>query len=185
MSSRLLCFFYEDFFMADSALASSVKPLITIYTDGACRGNPGRGGYGAVLLFTTPTGTKRKELSAGYRMTTNNRMELLGVIEALRQLTRPCKINLYTDSQYICNAINKGWAVKWRSNRWMRNNKDRAENADLWDTLLRLLDQHECTFHWVRGHAGNKENERCDVLAVSAAEQSDVACDTVYEAMMV
>jgi ribonuclease HI len=112
-------------------------------------------------------------------------MELLGVIEALRQLTRPCKINLYTDSQYICNAINKGWAVKWRSNRWMRNNKDRAENADLWDTLLRLLDQHECTFHWVRGHAGNKENERCDVLAVSAAEQSDVACDTVYEAMMV
>jgi ribonuclease HI len=168
--------------MSDTQATS--RPSVTIYTDGACRGNPGKGGYGAVLLFITPAGTKRKEIAQGYRLTTNNRMEILAVIEALRQLTRPCRVSLFTDSQYVCNAINKGWAVKWRSNRWMRTNKDRAENADLWEIMLKLVDTHECKFNWVRGHAGNKENERCDVLAVAAAEQGTLLADSIYEAMM-
>ena len=135
---------------------------VTIYTDGACSGNPGPGGYGAILMY----GSHKKELSGGEALTTNNRMELMGVITALSALNRPCAVDLYTDSQYVVNAIEKGWAVKWRANGWMRNKKDKALNPDLWQRLLELLEVHQVTFHWVKGHAENPYNNRCDELAV-------------------
>lgn len=135
---------------------------VTIYTDGACSGNPGPGGYGAVLIY----GAHQKELSGGEPETTNNRMELMGVIKALQALNRPCTVQLYTDSQYIVNAVNQGWAVRWREHGWMRNKKDKALNPDLWQTLLELLEVHQVTFHWVKGHAEDPYNTRCDELAV-------------------
>jgi ribonuclease HI len=135
---------------------------VTIYTDGACSGNPGPGGWGAILEYNG----HRKELSGGDPATTNNRMELIGVISALRALNEPCEVALYTDSQYVVNAIEKGWAVKWRANGWMRNKKDPALNPDLWEQLLDLCATHRVTFHWVKGHADNPNNNRCDQLAV-------------------
>ena len=150
---------------------------VVIYTDGACCGNPGPGGYGVVLLF----GEHRKELSAGFRLTTNNRMELLGAIEGLRSLKERCSVKLHTDSQYVVNAIEKGWAAKWKANGWMRNKKDKAVNPDLWEQLLTLCQQHKVEFVWVKGHAGNRENERCDVLAVAAAQQRNLPVDEIYE----
>ena len=135
---------------------------VTIYTDGACSGNPGPGGYGAILMY----GSHKKELSGGDANTTNNRMELMGVITALEALNRPCQVDLYTDSQYVVNAIEKGWARKWQANGWMRNKKDKALNPDLWQRLLDLLETHQVTFHWVKGHAENPYNNRCDELAV-------------------
>jgi ribonuclease HI len=150
---------------------------VVIYTDGACSGNPGPGGYGVVLLH----GEHRKELSAGFRLTTNNRMELLGAIEGLRALKDRCSVKLHTDSQYVVNAIEKGWAAKWKANGWMRNKKDKAINPDLWEQLLKLCQQHKVEFVWVRGHSGNKENERCDVLAVAAAQQRNLPADEGYE----
>mgnify|MGYP000966060131 FL=1 len=151
------------------------KPLkeVTIYTDGACSGNPGPGGYGVVLLYQG----HRKELSAGFRETTNNRMEILAVISGLESLKEKCKVTLYTDSQYVVNAIEKNWAKKWRANGWMRNKKEPALNADLWARLLKLCEVHELKFVWVRGHAGNRENERCDRLAVDAVKQSNLPLD--------
>lgn len=146
---------------------------VTIYTDGACSGNPGPGGYGVVMLYKD----QRKELSAGFRDTTNNRMELLAAIVGLENLKEPCKITLYTDSQYLVNAVEKGWAKKWRANGWMRNKKEPALNADLWQRILQLLDYHQVKFVWVRGHAGNPENERCDRLAVEAAKQPNLPVD--------
>jgi ribonuclease HI len=140
---------------------------VTIYTDGACSGNPGPGGYGAILMY----GEHKKEISGGEAVTTNNRMELMGVISALKALKRPCGVDLYTDSQYIVNAIEKGWARKWQANGWMRNKKDRAMNPDLWQELLDLLEIHHVTFHWVKGHASNPYNNRCDELAVAASHQ--------------
>jgi len=139
---------------------------IIIYTDGACSGNPGPGGYGAVLLY----GGHRKELSAAYRRTTNNRMEMLAAIAALDTLKEPCRITLYSDSKYLVDAIEKGWAIRWQKNNWMRNKKEAALNPDLWERLLALLDVHKVDFRWVKGHAGNVENERCDVLAREAIE---------------
>ncbi len=136
---------------------------VTIYTDGACSGNPGPGGWGAILEYNG----RRKELSGGERSTTNNRMELMGVISALSALTEPCAVALYTDSQYIVNAMTKGWAVKWQKNGWMRNKKDPALNPDLWQQVLDLCQKHEVTFHWVKGHADNPNNNRCDQLAVA------------------
>lgn len=150
---------------------------VVIYTDGACSGNPGPGGYGAVLLYNG----HRKELSAGFRRTTNNRMELLGAIEALRALKDRCSVKLHTDSQYIVNAIQQGWAERWRANGWMRNKKEKAVNPDLWEQLLKLCQQHKVEFIWVRGHSGNKENERCDALAVAAAQQPNLPADEIYE----
>ena len=135
---------------------------VIIYTDGACSGNPGPGGYGAILMY----GEHKKELSGGEAETTNNRMELLGVITALRALKRPCTVQLFTDSQYIVNAIELGWAKRWQANGWMRNKKDPALNPDLWQELLDLLNIHTVTFHWVKGHADNPYNNRCDELAV-------------------
>ena len=140
---------------------------VTIYTDGACSGNPGPGGYGAILMY----GSHKKELSGGEANTTNNRMELMGVITALKALNRPCQVDLYTDSQYVVNAIEKGWARKWQANGWMRNKKDKALNPDLWQMLLDLLEVHQVTFHWVKGHAENPYNNRCDELAVAESQR--------------
>jgi len=140
---------------------------VTIYTDGACSGNPGPGGYGAVLLHNS----NRKELSGGEAVTTNNRMEMLAAIVALEALKQPCTVDLYSDSKYLVDAIQKNWAIRWRSNNWMRNKKDPALNPDLWERLLQLLTEHQVNFHWVKGHAGNPENERCDALARAAIEQ--------------
>ena len=140
---------------------------VTIYTDGACSGNPGPGGYGAILMY----GSHKKELSGGEPNTTNNRMELMGVITALKTLNRPCQVDLYTDSQYVVNAIEKGWARKWQANGWMRNKHDKALNPDLWQRLLDLLEIHQVTFHWVKGHAANPYNNRCDELAVAESRK--------------
>lgn len=140
---------------------------VTIFTDGACSGNPGPGGYGAILRY----GATEKELSGGEHATTNNRMELLGPIMALRALKQPCRITLYTDSQYVANGITKGWAEKWKANGWMRNKKEPAANADLWEQLLAEILRHEVSIQWVKGHAGHPENERCDRLAVAECER--------------
>ena len=150
---------------------------ITIYTDGACIGNPGPGGYGVVLMY----GEHRRELSGGYRCTTNNRMELMGPIKSLEVLKESCLVTLYSDSKYVVDAIAKGWAKRWRANAWMRNKREQAINPDLWERLLVLCEEHEAEFRWVRGHAGNPENERCDQLAVQAAYQKDLPVDEGYE----
>ena len=142
------------------------KPMkqVTIYTDGACSGNPGAGGWGAVLRF----GEHEKELSGGQAQTTNNRMELTAVIEALSALKEPCSVTLTTDSKYVSDAVSKGWVYGWQKKNWMRAPGEPAKNADLWKLLLPLLGRHKVTFHWVKGHAGHPENERCDALAVAA-----------------
>ena len=140
---------------------------VEIFTDGACKGNPGPGGWGAILRY----GKAEKEISGGEKNTTNNRMEISAVLEALRCLKEPCEVTLYSDSQYVCNAIEKGWAKKWKANNWMRNKTDPALNADLWEDLLNLCEKHKMTIVWVKGHAGHPENERCDRLAVAAAEK--------------
>ena len=152
---------------------------VTIYTDGACSGNPGPGGYGVVLLY----GSAKKELSAGYRLTTNNRMEVLAVIKGLEALKEPCRVNLYSDSKYVVDAIEKGWVVKWRQNGWMRNKKEKASNVDLWERLLLLLEKHQVTFLWVKGHADNPGNERCDELARMAIQNGALQEDENYVKM--
>ena len=141
-----------------------MKKFVEIFTDGACSGNPGPGGWGAVLRF----GTREKELCGGEKETTNNRMELTAVIEALSQLKEPCRVKLTTDSKYVCDAVTKGWVYSWRKNGWKKADKKPALNVDLWEKLLPLLDTHEVQFVWVKGHAGHSENERCDALAVSS-----------------
>jgi len=156
----------EDLVVAEAMLAKSSPPTspegnVTIYTDGACSGNPGPGGYGVVLIF----GEHRKEISGGEPQTTNNRMEIMGVIAGLEALTKPCNVDLYSDSRYVVDAIEKGWVKRWRENNWMRNKKDAALNVDLWERMLPLLEKHTVAFHWVKGHAGHPENERCDQLA--------------------
>ena len=149
-----------------------------IYTDGACSGNPGSGGYGVVMLYNGA----RKELSAAYRLTTNNRMEVLAVIKALEALKEKCIVNLYSDSKYVVDAINKGWARKWKANGWKKADKSRAQNVDLSERLLALLDMHEVKFIWVKGHADNIENERCDLLARTAIESGILMEDKNYGA---
>ena len=136
---------------------------VTVYTDGACSGNPGPGGWAAILTF----GAAEKILSGGEAHTTNNRMELTGVIRALEQLNQPCIVELYSDSKYVVDAISKGWAVTWRKNGWRKADKKPALNIDLWQTLLELLERHEVHLHWVKGHASNEYNNRCDQLAVA------------------
>ena len=140
---------------------------VEIFTDGACKGNPGPGGYGAILRYNG----YEKEVSGGEANTTNNRMELFAVIEAFKLLREPCLVTLYSDSQYVCNAIEKGWAKKWQQNGWMRNKKEPALNKELWAELLDLIDKHNVKIVWVKGHAGHPENERCDKLAVSQASK--------------
>ena len=153
------------------------KKHVIIYTDGACTGNPGPGGYGVVLIY----GEHRRELSGGYRRTTNNRMELMGPIKGLEALNQSCRVTLHSDSQYVVEGIEKGWANRWRGNGWMRNKREQAVNPDLWGRLLDLCETHEAEFRWVRGHAGDPENERCDQLAVQAAHQKDLPADEGYE----
>ena len=152
-------------------------PEVSIFTDGACSGNPGPGGWAAILV----SGPHRKELSAGYRRTTNNRMELLGVIEGLSALKGRSKVTIWSDSKYVVEAIEKGWAKSWRRNGWRKADKKPALNADLWDRLLNLLDQHQVNFRWLRGHDGHDENERADQLAVEAIQAPGLAIDTAYE----
>lgn len=141
---------------------------VTIYTDGACSGNPGPGGWGAILVYKG----KEKILSGGERDTTNNRMELFGAIAALETLREPCGVLLVTDSQYLSNGIGKGWAAKWQAKGWKKSDGKPALNPDLWARLLELLEIHEVRIEWVKGHAGHPENERCDALAVAEAKKA-------------
>lgn len=138
---------------------------VTIYTDGACSGNPGPGGWGAILNWNG----HEKELSGGEAETTNNRMELTAVIEALRCLREPCEVELYSDSKYVIDALEKRWVYGWRQRGWIKSDKKPALNVDLWETLLPLIAAHEVRYHWVKGHAENPKNERCDALAVTAS----------------
>ena len=146
---------------------------ISLFTDGACSGNPGPGGYGIILQY----GTHAKELSGGFADTTNNRMELMAVIVGLEQLREHCNVTVVSDSRYIVDAMEKGWVTKWRSNGWMRNKKDKALNSDLWKRLLAAAGHHTTSFTWVNGHAGHPQNERCDCLAVAAAAQPGLLPD--------
>ena len=150
---------------------------VTIYTDGACIGNPGPGGYGAVLLHEG----NRQELSGGYRRTTNNRMEIMAVLAGLRSLKEPCRVTVFSDSRYVVDAMSKGWAESWRDKGWRKRDKTPALNPDLWEEMLDLSERHQVEFRWVKGHAGDPENERCDELAVAAASGGDLAHDEVYE----
>lgn len=150
---------------------------VYLYTDGACSGNPGPGGYGAILVYNG----HEKVMSAGYRETTNNRMELLGVIVGLRALNEPCKVQLYTDSKYVAEAIEKGWARSWQENGWRKKDKKPAKNPDLWEQLLLFLERHEVIIHWLKGHAGHVYNERCDKLAVGAYLGDDLLEDENYQ----
>lgn len=139
---------------------------VELYTDGACRGNPGVGGWGAILVYSS----HERELSGGERETTNNRMELTAAIEGLSALKEPCAVMLYTDSKYLCDAVKLGWAAGWRKHNWIKSDKKKALNSDLWERLLCLLDRHEVTFNWVKGHNGHSYNERTDKLATDFAD---------------
>ena len=149
---------------------------IAIYTDGACLGNPGPGGYGAVLVY----GEKRRELSGGFALTTNNRMEITAAIVGLETLRYPCEVVVTTDSKYLSQAMTLGWAARWRANGWRRNGGGLAVNPDLWARLLDLCATHRVRFVWVKGHAGHPENERCDVLSTSAARGDGLPPDVGY-----
>ncbi|MBO5505005.1 MAG: ribonuclease HI [Clostridia bacterium] len=140
---------------------------VEIFTDGACSGNPGPGGYGVILRYNG----REKELSGGEAETTNNRMELTAAIEGLKALKESCKVTLYSDSKYLVDAVNEGWVYKWEENGWMRTKREPALNPDLWEELLALMDEHEVTLVWVKGHDGHPENERCDKLAVMETEK--------------
>lgn len=140
---------------------------VEIYTDGACSGNPGPGGWGAILKY----GDVEREMSGGEARTTNNRMELLGVIRALEALKEPCAVELWSDSKYVIDGLSKGWAAGWRKHGWVKSDKKPAMNPDLWETLLDLTERHEMRYHWVKGHAENAYNNRCDALAVAAREK--------------
>lgn len=140
---------------------------VIIYTDGACSGNPGPGGWGSILMYNG----HKKEISGGEKTTTNNRMELTGVISALKALKEPCTVELYSDSKYVTDALSKGWAVSWRKNGWKKADKKPALNVDLWEELLSLAEIHELRCHWVKGHAENEFNNRCDELAVMEREK--------------
>lgn len=150
---------------------------VTLFTDGACIGNPGPGGYAAILL----AGKKRKEIVGGRRLTTNNRMEILAAVVALEALKWPCRVRVHSDSRYLVDAMTKGWAQRWRDKGWMRSAKEEAINADLWERLLVICEKHEVEFVWVQGHAGHPENERCDHLAESAVQAEDLPADVGYE----
>lgn len=154
---------------------------VIVYTDGASRGNPGHGGYGAVLRYTSPSGKEHVlELSCGYERTTNNRMELMGVIAALEALKRPCEVELHSDSQYVVNAFNKNWIVGWQARGWKTAAKKPVKNPDLWKRLIAAKEPHDVTFLWVKGHAGHKYNERCDELATVAADKGPRIVDTGF-----
>ena len=158
-------------------MGMNTKKHVTIYTDGGAIGNPGPGGYGAVLRYDD----QKKEICGAFRLTTNNRMEITAAIEALRQLKTSCRVTLHSDSQYLVNAMTKGWVEKWQANGWMRNKKDPALNVDLWEQLIPLCDFHNVNFVWVKGHAGIADNERCDELTHEAINGGNLQIDTAYE----
>ncbi len=155
----------------------NLKRIVDIYADGACSPNPGTGGFGIVII----SGDKRVEISQGYKHTTNNRMELLGVIMGLEALKNTRKVNVHSDSTYVVNGMKKGWAKKWEKNGWKKSKNELAKNIDLWKELLKLSEVHDIQFHWVRGHSGNVENERCDELANEAINSDDLKIDTGYK----
>ena len=180
------------FFAAPSPAASPIKKTtkhtdaltdgkVVIYTDGGADPNPGLGGFGVVMLFGAPPKTARKELSGGFVRTTNNRMEIRACIAALGELKRPSAVVIYTDSQYLANAIEKSWAKTWREKGWLLSTGQPAVNADLWAQLLDLLEQHTVEFVWVKGHAGTRENERCDALATRAMRGRALVVDEGFE----
>lgn len=138
-----------------------------MFTDGACSGNPGPGGWGTILRY----GNAEKEISGGAHETTNNRMEMIAVISGLKALKEPCEVDLYTDSKYVCDSITKGWVYSWKNNNWRKADKKPALNVDLWEEMLILLEKHNVTFHWLKGHNGHPENERCDKMAVMQAQK--------------
>lgn len=150
---------------------------VIIYTDGGALGNPGPGGYGVVLKYKK----NRRELSGGFRKTTNNRMEIMACIAGLRALKKQSEVIVYSDSKYVVDNISKGFVNRWKANGWMRSKGHRAENADLWEQLLELCDSHHVDFRWVRGHSVNAENERCDLLATKAAQKENLPADTAFE----
>ena len=154
---------------------------VTLYTDGAARGNPdGPGGYGAVLQFVDAAGRlHEKELSAGYRKTTNNRMELMAAIVGLEALVKPCQVELYSDSKYVVDAFNQHWIDSWLKKGWKRGKNEPVKNADLWKRLLKAKEPHQVTFIWVKGHDGHPQNERCDTIATTAADGNDLIDDTI------
>ena len=154
----------------------AARKSVHIFTDGACLGNPGPGGYGVILQY----GEHRRELAGGYRLTTNNRMELTGAIKALEALKERCDVTLFSDSEYVINSLAKQWAHAWRAKGWRRKG-GAVPNWDLWHRLLELYDHHKVRLEWVRGHAGHAENERCDELAVAAARGPDLDIDAGYE----
>ena len=149
---------------------------VTIYTDGACLGNPGPGGYGVILLYEG----RERELSGGYRKTTNNRMEITAAIIGLEALKEKCSVMLYSDSEYLVKAMSKGWIQRWRANGWKRNKREQVLNPDLWKRLLQLCEYHDVQFSWVKGHADSLENMRCDELAMQAAKQPNLPVDEGY-----
>lgn len=153
------------------------KPDVTIYTDGACSGNPGPGGYGIILIDAAG---RRKELSAGYKHTTNNRMELTAVIVGLEALKRQSDVRVVTDSQYVAHAIKNGWLKNWIARGWRKADKKPVLNVDLWKRLMPLLEKHTVTFEWIKGHAGHPENERCDELAVKAIREEALLDDLAF-----
>jgi ribonuclease HI len=150
---------------------------VTIFTDGGCDPNPGPGGYGVILIY----GKVNRELSGGFRLTTNNRMEIFAAIAGLEALKFPCKVKLYSDSRYLVDAMTQGWVENWQRNDWWRTKKKKAANTDLWKRLLALCEQHQVEFEWVRGHAGLGANERCDELAMATLKQSNLPADEGYE----
>ena len=152
---------------------------VKIFTDGAARGNPdGPGGYGAVLLYMDPEGKiYKKEISAGYKKTTNNRMELMAVIRSLQELNRPCSVELYSDSKYVVDAFNQKWVESWLKKGWRKSDNKPVKNVDLWKKLLALKEPHMIRFHWVKGHDGHPQNERCDALATAAADGKELLED--------
>jgi len=155
-------------------------PNVMIYTDGACLGNPGPGGYGVIIEMNDT----RVEKCGGFRLTTNNRMEILAAIIGLEYLKERCKVIVISDSQYLVRAVTEGWARKWRAHAWMRNNKELALNPDLWGRLLKVCQKHDVEFCWVRGHSNHAGNESCDRLANEVARRPDLPADTVYESQI-
>lgn len=151
---------------ADSGSGVLIIKEVEIYTDGACSGNPGPGGYGTILKY----GPHEKEISGACENTTNNRMELMAAIKGLEHLNEPCKVTLYSDSRYLVDAMTKGWVEKWRSRGWMRTGSEQAKNVDLWERILELASMHRVRWVWVKGHANNPYNNRCDQLAVAAVK---------------
>lgn len=173
--TRAACPYGEIAYLRNFAcLQTNSRPSVSIFTDGACSGNPGPGGYGVIL---TDEAGRRKELSAGFKHTTNNRMELLAVIVGLEALKRPSIARVVTDSQYVAKAIKEGWLKNWIARGWRKADKKPVLNVDLWKRLLPLLDVHQVKFEWIKGHAGHPENERCDELAVMAISNEELHDD--------